>query len=73
MTCFPADKIEAYLDNELAAQEDREISQHLASCHSCAAAALGSRKLKLSVKRAASSALSAASLSGVPMSYQRPR
>ena len=56
MTCFPADKIEAYLDNELAAQEDREISQHLAGCHSCAAAALGSRKLKLSVKRAASSA-----------------
>jgi anti-sigma factor RsiW len=56
MTCFPADKIEAYLDNELAAQEDREISKHLASCHSCAAAALGSRKLKLSVKRAASSA-----------------
>lgn len=56
MTCFPADKIEAYLDNELAPQEDREISQHLASCHSCAAAALGSRKLKLSVKRAANSA-----------------
>jgi len=56
MTCFPADKIEAYLDNELAAQEDREMSQHLASCHSCAATAFGSRKLKLSVKRAASSA-----------------
>ena len=55
MTCLPADKIEAYLDNELAAQEDREISQHLATCHSCAATALGSRKLKLSVKRAASS------------------
>lgn len=56
MTCLPAEKIEAYLDNELAAQEDREISQHLAACHSCAATAFGSRKLKLSVKRAASSA-----------------
>src|SRR5262249_27225242 len=32
-----------------------EISQHLATCHGCAAVALGGRKLKLSVKRAASS------------------
>ena len=55
MTCPTTDKIEAFLDNELAEQEDREISQHLATCHSCAAAAFGSRKLKLSVKRAASS------------------
>jgi len=56
MTCPTTDKIEAYLDNELAAQEDGEISQHLATCHSCAATALGGRKLKLSVKRAAGSA-----------------
>src|SRR5262249_39314845 len=55
MTCPTTDKIEAFLDNELAEHEDREISQHLARCHSCAGAAFGSRKLKLSVKRAANS------------------
>jgi anti-sigma factor RsiW len=55
MSCPTRDKIEAYLDNELPAQEDRDISQHLASCHGCAAVAVGNRKLKLSVKRAASS------------------
>jgi anti-sigma factor RsiW len=56
MTCPATEKIEAYLDNEIPAQEDAAISQHLANCHSCAATALGGRKLKLSIKRAASSA-----------------
>ena len=56
MTCPNANKIEAYLDNELSEQDDRSLSQHLATCHACAAVAFGSRKLKLSVKRAATSA-----------------
>jgi len=54
MTCDWRDKIEAYLDDELPQQDDLAMSQHLQTCHACAAAAFGSRKLKLSIKRAAS-------------------
>jgi len=56
MTCPVPGKIEAYLDNELSAHDDREITQHLATCPACAMAALGGRKLKLGIRRAASSA-----------------
>jgi anti-sigma factor RsiW len=53
MTCEWRDKIEAYLDNELPEADDQAMSRHLQACHDCAAAALGSRKLKVSIKRAA--------------------
>src|SRR4051794_33177807 len=56
MTCEWRDKVDAYLDNELSEQDDLAMSRHLQSCQDCAAAALGSRKLKLSIKRAASGA-----------------
>lgn len=56
MTCPWNHKVEAYLDNELSEQDDLAFSQHLLSCHACTASAFGSRKLKLSVKRAASAA-----------------
>jgi anti-sigma factor RsiW len=54
MTCEWRDKIEAYLDNELSQQDDLAMSQHLRACQDCTAATLGSRKLKISIKRAAS-------------------
>jgi anti-sigma factor RsiW len=56
MSCEWRDKVDAYLDNELSEQDDLAMSRHLQSCQDCAAAALGSRKLKLSIKRAASGA-----------------
>jgi anti-sigma factor RsiW len=56
MTCEWHDKIGAYLDDELPEQDDLAMSQHLQTCHACAAAALSNRKLKVSIKRAASGA-----------------
>jgi anti-sigma factor RsiW len=54
MTCEWREKIEAHLDDELSERDDLAMSQHLQACHACAAAALASRKLKVSIKRAAS-------------------
>jgi anti-sigma factor RsiW len=54
MTCDWRDKIDRYLDNELPESDDLALSRHLQSCQGCAAAALGSRKLKVSIKKAAS-------------------
>jgi anti-sigma factor RsiW len=56
MTCEWRDKIGAYLDNELSEADDLEMSRHLQTCHACAVAALSNRKLKVSIKRAASAA-----------------
>ena len=53
MTCEWRDKIGAYLDNELSEADDLAVSRHLRTCQDCAIAALGSRKLKVSIKRAA--------------------
>jgi anti-sigma factor RsiW len=53
MTCEWRDKIGAYLDNELSQADDLAMSRHLRTCQDCAMAALGSRKLKVSIKRAA--------------------
>ncbi len=53
MTCAWRNKVEAYLDNELPEQDDLALLRHLRTCQDCAMAALGSRKLKVSIKRAA--------------------
>jgi anti-sigma factor RsiW len=47
-----ADELNAYIDGELPADEERHIQQHLAHCHSCSLCVLSATQLKMATARA---------------------